>query len=74
MKWWVTSVEGGGTYVTLVDGSRWEIYSIDRIHTMLWLPIDNITIGTARPPMGGYTYSLRHERSGQEVLGKYLGN
>lgn len=41
---------------------------------MLWLPIDNITIGTARPPMGGYTYSLRHERSGQEVLGKYLGN
>lgn len=73
MKWWVSRVESGGSIVTLSDGSRWEIYSIDRIHTMLWLPVDDVTVSLARSPIGSYRYTLRHERSGREVLGEYLG-
>lgn len=73
VKWWVSRVESGGSIVTLSDGSRWEIYSIDRIHTMLWLPVDDVTVSLARSPIGSYRYTLRHERSGREVLGEYLG-
>lgn len=73
MKWWVRRVENGGRIVTLSDGSRWEIYTIDRIDTMLWLPTDDVTVTVARTPVGAYRYTLRHERNGQEVLGEYLG-
>jgi len=68
MEWWVSSVGNAGRTVTLSDGSRWEIYGIDQIHTMLWLPVDNVTVTLARGPIGAY-----HERTGQEVLGEYLG-
>lgn len=73
IKWWVTRVESSGKIVILSDGSRWEIYSLDRIHTMLWLPVDDVTVSLARSPMGSYRYTLRHERDGREVLGEYLG-
>ncbi|HRN18284.1 MAG TPA: hypothetical protein PLU66_04290 [Trueperaceae bacterium] len=73
MKWWVSSVGNAGRTVTLSDGSRWEIYGIDQIHTMLWLPVDNVTVTLARGPIGAYRYTLHHERTGHEVLGEYLG-
>lgn len=73
IKWFVTRVEAGGTTVVLSDGSRWEISPTDRIHTMLWLPADGVTVTLARSGLGAYSYTLLHDRDGREVLGKYLG-
>ncbi|MCW5820929.1 MAG: hypothetical protein KIT12_13585 [Trueperaceae bacterium] len=73
MKWFVTRVEAGGTTVILSDGSRWEISPTDRIHTMLWLPADGVTVTLARSGFGAYNYTLLHDRDRREVLGKYLG-
>jgi hypothetical protein len=33
-----------GTIVKLEDGSLWEIDSVDRIDTMLWLPTTDVTV------------------------------
>lgn len=74
MTWWVTRVESRGADVELSDGSRWEIQTIDRIHTTLWLPSDRVTVTLARSPLGNYRYSITHDRSGRAVLARYLGN
>lgn len=73
MKWFVTKVEDGGRYVTLADGSRWEVQPIDRIYTLLWLPTDNVTVTLSRAGVGAYRYTLVRERDGREVLAQYLG-
>ncbi|MBF0132836.1 MAG: hypothetical protein HQL75_09665 [Magnetococcales bacterium] len=41
---WVSEKIGSGEIIRLEDGSLWEIDSIDRIDTSLWLPTDNIII------------------------------
>ena len=41
---WVSKVMDGGRFVSLEDQSYWEIDSIDRIYTALWLPVTDITI------------------------------
>lgn len=39
---WIRSKSDDGAVVILEDGSVWEISSIDRIYTILWLPITDI--------------------------------
>jgi hypothetical protein len=39
---WVQSVSSDGAIVILEDGSVWEIDSVDRVDTALWLPTTNI--------------------------------
>lgn len=39
---WIESVHQNGKIVILEDGSVWEISSLDRINTALWLPITSI--------------------------------
>src|SRR5690606_35071532 len=48
LRSWVSRVEDRGATVVLSDGSRWEIQTIDRIYSMLWLPVDNVTVALAR--------------------------
>ena len=55
---WVKEKVGNGEMVILEDGSIWEISSIDRIYTALWLPITNITVLEASTPIGEYRYLL----------------
>lgn len=73
MKWWITRVENGGRIVVLSDGSRWGIQPLDVIHTMLWLPVDDVTVTAARVPSGSYRYVLTHERDRRQVKAEYLG-
>lgn len=40
---WVQSKTSDGAVVTMADGHVWSVEAIDRINTMLWLPVDNIT-------------------------------
>ncbi len=41
---WVKKVVDSGRFVFLENGSVWEVSSIDRIDTTLWLPVTDITI------------------------------
>lgn len=73
LRHWIRSVEGGGGIVVLEDGSRWEVNPIDRIDTMLWLPITDIEVVQASPPIGSYTYMLINIDDDEAVHVKYLG-
>jgi len=41
---WISSVSNGGEIIVLEDGSVWQVDSIDRIDTSLWLPTENVVI------------------------------
>ncbi len=41
---WIRSKADNGAIVILEDGSMWEINSLDRVNTALWLPFTNVTI------------------------------
>ena len=70
---WIRSKANDGAIIILEDGSMWGINSLDRIDTMLWLPISNITILKASPSVGDYKYSLINTDDKEKALAKYLG-
>jgi hypothetical protein len=70
---WIKSKAGNGSMIVLEDGSIWEISSIDRINTSLWLPITNITVLKAPQPMGDYKYVLVNKDDGEKALAKFIG-
>jgi hypothetical protein len=40
----VFDVQDGGSIVRLVNGTDWQIGSLDTIHTILWLPSQEVVI------------------------------
>lgn len=70
---WIRSKADNGALLTLEDGSIWEISSIDRIDTSLWLPVTNITVLRATSPVGDYKYTLLNTDDGEKALAKFLG-
>ena len=41
---WLSKKNDDGSILILEDGSTWQIESVDRIITSLWLPTDSITV------------------------------
>jgi hypothetical protein len=41
---WIQSVLDSGRVIRLEDGSLWQVDSIDRITSSIWLPVSNIII------------------------------
>lgn len=41
---WVSKKIDSGKYIKLEDGSLWEISPLDKINTILWLTLDDITV------------------------------
>jgi hypothetical protein len=70
---WIRSKADNGAIIILEDGSMWEITTLDRIDTALWLPISNVTILKASSPVGDYKYTLINSDDGEKALAKYLG-
>ncbi len=70
---WVQEVSSGGSIVTLEDGSMWEVNVVDRIYTMIWLPITDITVTVARDPIGDYKYVLVNKDDAETALVRFLG-
>jgi L-rhamnose isomerase len=70
---WIKSKANNGAIVVLEDGSMWEINSLDRIYSALWLPISNVTILKASSPVGEYKYTVVNTDDGEKALAKYLG-
>ncbi len=62
---WVQKTIGSGAFIQLEDNSLWEISPIDRINTMLWLPIDNIVVIESKNSL--YPYKLVGERDTAEA-------
>lgn len=51
---WVSSRIDSGKFILLEDRSLWEIDSLDRLDTMLWLIIDSITVVESNSCLYGY--------------------
>lgn len=56
-----------------LEGALWEINSLGRITTALWLPITNITVLKASQPVGEYRYTLVNKDDGENAMAKFLG-
>jgi len=59
--------------ITLEDGSRWEVSPLERITSLLWLPITKINIGKSNKGFPGYNYLLINMRTKKQVHAKFLG-
>lgn len=70
---WIQSKADNGGIIVLEDGSMWEINSLDRVDTSLWLPITDITVVRATSPIGDYKYTLINTEDAEKALAKYLG-
>jgi len=70
---WIQEVSSNGRFITLEDGSLWDIQAIDQVDTALWLPVTNITVRVARTPSGDFKYILLNTEDGEQALAKYLG-
>ena len=68
---WVNKTSNSGGVVVLEDRSLWEISTIDRIDTMLWLITEEITVLEGDNPV--YPYKLINTDTGDKVDAKYLG-
>jgi hypothetical protein len=64
-KHWVKSKADGGAFIQLEDGSLWEVSPIDKINTMLWLPLDDVVVVQSKNPL--YPYKLVGERDAAEA-------
>jgi hypothetical protein len=68
---WISKVIEQGTYILLEDGSLWEIAVLDRIDTMLWLVVDNVTVVESSHTM--FPYKLINTTQGKTAEAKYVG-
>ncbi len=59
-----------GEFIELEDRSLWQIHSLDKIHTRLWLPVDNITV--IESDNYSYPYFLINQSTGDCVYAKFL--
>jgi hypothetical protein len=65
------SVSGDGRYVTLEDGSLWEIEPGVRFQTVDWQLQAPITVRTTRG-MDGYTYEIVNTQDDEGAMAKFV--
>jgi len=68
---WIREVATGGGIIVLEDGSFWEVSPLDRIDTMLWLPITEIMV--LENPSGFFPYLLVNTDDGEKAEAKLIG-
>jgi len=67
---WILENVNGGELIKLEDRSLWEISPIDRIYSMLWLPVSKITVIESQNPL--YPYVLINGSDGKKVEAKLI--
>lgn len=70
---WIKEVSNNGAIAMLEDGSLWEISTVHRVDTALWLIATKITVLRGQSPVGDYKYTLINKDDGEKALAKYLG-
>jgi len=68
----ISSVTVTGEIMTLLDGSRWEIYILDQVNASIWIPGTRVTVETASRATLGYEYIIRNN-FGREIRARFLG-
>jgi len=66
------AVAEDGRYLTLEDGSRWEIHPRDRFRTVDWEPDAGISVRTTRAD-DGYGYEIVNTTEDDGALARYIG-
>ncbi len=69
---WVSEKIDGGRIIELEDGSLWEISPLDRIDTMLWLVVQNISVIKRDDLL--YPYYLLNKSTGDMVEAKLISS
>jgi len=64
-------VSGDGRFVTLEDGSRWEVIARDQFTTAEWQPPVAMAVRTTRGE-DGFTYELVNTNDDEGVLARFL--
>jgi hypothetical protein len=67
----VQKVSADGKFVTLEDGSLWEIEPSVRFQTIDWQPMAAVTVSRARG-VGPYVYELANTQDDEGALAKYI--
>ncbi|HEV3141403.1 MAG TPA: hypothetical protein VGY57_12840 [Vicinamibacterales bacterium] len=67
------AVADGGRYVTLEDGSRWEIHPRDRFRTVEWEPNESISVRTTRGE-DGYAYEIVNTTDDDGALARLIAS
>ena len=71
----VQAVADGGRYLTLEDGSLWEVDISDRATSAAWQPGDFVAVHPINAPRDGYEWLLtRTENVEQRVAVKLIGH
>jgi hypothetical protein len=68
---WIKEKIDSGDYILLEDGSLWEIASLDRLNTRLWLKTSSITVVEASG-YPGYGYILINTDDGESARVRFV--
>jgi hypothetical protein len=69
----IVAVADGGTFITLQDGTEWEVYLPDRTSTVQWRRGDWVTVKLAPIAQGRYDYRLGNGRTDTGAIAKFRG-
>ena len=64
-------VSDDGKYITLEDGSRWEVFSRDQFQSAEWQPQASLTVRMARGE-DGFNYELLNTTDDEGVMAKFI--
>jgi hypothetical protein len=67
---WISKNIDHGALIQLEDKSIWEISSLDKLTTALWLPVSNITVIENSNPF--YPYRLVNSDDGESAEAKLI--
>lgn len=70
---WIKDITEETVYVTLEDGSLWQIDPLDDIAVSLWLPTTEIVVIESKEGSAGYNYLLINTEDGEKAHAKYMG-
>ena len=69
----VTKISEDGLYLTLGDGSKWEVYMADRLNTKMWKVGDVVMIRERPDAIGDYPFVLYNGRDESSATVKWRG-
>ena len=66
------AVSADGKYLTLEDGSRWEVLASDQFNSAEWQPDASMTVRPVRDPEHGFNYELLNTTDDEGVMAKFI--
>jgi hypothetical protein len=70
----IRAVTEGGRYVTLEDGSRWEISPRDQYLSAEWDVLENVSVRTLPREENGFLYELINTSSDEGAVANYVSS